>query len=140
MNVMIVFQVSLTFDPVKKNTENTVPDLYLMKKVIILKKIQVTTKSFPPPFFNHFSLSLNEKTCSNESHEKQIKYIYASAANFLHIRIGNLKLVQIWALQKRSKRIDCCGEVDAMLVTSAKIPKLEGSISPSSFYGQLPDY
>ena len=47
---MIVFQVSLTFDPVKKNTENIVPDLYLMKKVIILKKIQVTTKSFPPPF------------------------------------------------------------------------------------------
>ena len=27
-----------------------------------------------------------------------------------------------------------------MLIASAKIPEREGSISPSSFYGQLPDY
>ena len=32
-----------------------------MMKVIILKKIQVTVKTFAPPFFNHFSLSLNRK-------------------------------------------------------------------------------
>ena len=32
-----------------------------MKKVIILKKIQVTLKSFAPPFFNYFSLSINRK-------------------------------------------------------------------------------
>ena len=35
--------------------------VYLMKKVIILKKIQVTTKTFVPPFFNNFSLSMNRK-------------------------------------------------------------------------------
>ena len=34
-----------------------------MKNVIILKKIQVTMKTFAPPFFNHFSLSLNRKKC-----------------------------------------------------------------------------
>ena len=27
-----------------------------------------------------------------------------------------------------------------MLIASTKIPEREGSISPSSFYGQLPDY
>ena len=32
-----------------------------MKKVIIPKKIQVTFKSFAPPFFNYFSLSINWK-------------------------------------------------------------------------------
>ena len=31
-----------------------------MKKVIILRKIQMTVKSITPPFFNHFSLSLNK--------------------------------------------------------------------------------
>ena len=34
-----------------------------MIKVIILKKIQVTMKTFASPFFNHFSLSLNRKKC-----------------------------------------------------------------------------
>ena len=32
-----------------------------MKKVIILRKIHVTMKSFAPPFVNQFSLSLNRK-------------------------------------------------------------------------------
>ena len=55
-----------------------------MKKVIILRKIQVKMKI-------HFSLSLNrKKTCGNESHEKKTKHIHASSANLLHDRIGNL--------------------------------------------------
>ena len=33
----------------------------------------------------------------------------------------------------------CCREIDAMLIVSAKIPESEGSISPSSYYGHLPD-
>ena len=54
-----------------------------MKKVIILKKIHVTMKSFAPPFSNHFSLTLNrKKTCGNESHEKEAKHIYISGAHF----------------------------------------------------------
>ena len=28
--------------------------------------------------------------CDNESHEKEVKPIHASAADLLHIRIGNL--------------------------------------------------
>ena len=43
-----------------------------MKEVIILRKIQVTMKTFAPPFFIHFSLSLNRKKArGNESHEKE---------------------------------------------------------------------
>ena len=37
------------------------------------------------------SLILNsKKTCGNESQEKETKHIYASAADLLRIRIGNL--------------------------------------------------
>ena len=57
-------------------------DLYLMKKVIILKKRQVSMETFAPPYFNHFNLNLNKKkTCWNENHEKETNYIYTSAAD-----------------------------------------------------------
>ena len=41
-----------------------------------------------------------------------------------------------------ARDLDCIRsrELDAMLIASAKIPEREGSISPSSFYGHLPDY
>ena len=58
---MIVFQFSLNSDPVKEILKIRLSDSYLMKKVIILKKIQVTMKTFAPPFFNHFSLRVNGK-------------------------------------------------------------------------------
>ena len=35
--------------------------IFLMKKVIVLRKIQGAMKTLTPPFFNHFSLSLNRK-------------------------------------------------------------------------------
>ena len=34
----------------------------------------------------------------------------------------------------------CCRELDAMTIASAKLSEREGSISPSNFYGRLPDY
>ena len=50
--------------------------------MIILWKIQMKMKTFTPPFFIHFSLSLNKKkTGGNESHDKKTKYIHASAAH-----------------------------------------------------------
>ena len=57
---MIVFQVSLNFDYVEEILENMMSDL-CFNGVIILRKIQVTMKTFTPPFFNHFSLNLNRK-------------------------------------------------------------------------------
>ena len=46
-------------------------------------------------------MSLNRKKASgNERHDKETQHIHASAADLLHIRIGNLALVQMPTLQK----------------------------------------
>ena len=65
---MIVFQVSLNFHPVKEILKIRCQVYILMKRVIILKKIQAAMKTFAPPFFNHFSLSL----CDNELCKKTV--------------------------------------------------------------------
>ena len=65
----MVFQVSLNFDSAKKLWHQ----IYILtKKVIILRKIQVAVKTFA-----HHSLTISvwaraEKTCANESHEKEL--------------------------------------------------------------------
>ena len=65
---MIVFQVLVRFDPVKEILKLRFQIYILVKKKIILSKIQVTMKTSVPPFFNHFSFGLNrKKTCGNES-------------------------------------------------------------------------
>ena len=76
-----------------------------MKRVIILKKIQVTMKTFIPPFFNHFSLSLNRK--------KRVV-----------MRVREIDC--LWCIEI---------EVDAMLIISAKILQCEESISSPAFMG-----
>ena len=83
-----------------------------------------------------------KKMCGNESHEKETKHIYASAANLLHIRIGNLNWCKCRYSKNEARLIDClcCREVGAMLIALAKIPEHRRSISSSSFYGQLPNY
>ena len=45
----------------ERNTEARCKIYILIKKVIILRKIHVTMKSFVPPLFNYFSWSLNRK-------------------------------------------------------------------------------
>ena len=44
-----------------------------MRKVIILRKIQVTMKTFTPPFFNHFSLSLKKKRVVMRATRKKLQ-------------------------------------------------------------------
>ena len=78
-----------------------------MKKVIILRKIQVTVKAFAPPFFNHFSLSLNKKKHGNESHEKETKHIHASAGDLLPIRTGNLNCCKCGHCRNEAREINC---------------------------------
>ena len=57
---MIFTAFPLNFDPAKEILKKC--QIYVsVKKMIILRKIQVTMKIFAPPFFNHFSLSLNRK-------------------------------------------------------------------------------
>ena len=65
-----------------------ISDLYLMKKKVILKKMQATME-ISPPFINHFSLIGPEekRMCGIESHEKEAKYIYALFANLLSLRL-----------------------------------------------------
>ena len=50
---MIVSQISLNFGPVKEILKIRCHIYILMKKVIILKKMQVTVKTFAPPYLNH---------------------------------------------------------------------------------------
>ena len=65
---MIVFQVSLNFDPVSKVLKIRRAIYILMKIIKIMKimkinlrKIQVTMKAFAPLFFIHVNLSLQRK-------------------------------------------------------------------------------
>ena len=74
-------------------------DLYFNEESDYSEKIRMTMKSFAPPFFNHFSLSLKKRNCGNMSHQKETKPIHASAANLLHIRIENL----VWCKCGRCK-------------------------------------
>ena len=83
-----------------------------MNKVIILRKIQVTMKTFSPPFFNHFRMALNRKKTygnerSNEGHEKETKHDQVSAADLLHIRIENLDSCKCRHCKNESREIDC---------------------------------
>ena len=59
---------------------------------------------------------------------------------FLQKNSGRLLLKADIAITKREMLCIGCRELDAMLIASAKIPEREGRISPSSFYGHLPDY
>ena len=59
------------FDAVKKILKIRIQIYILMKKMIILRKIQ-----FEPE---------QQKTCGNENYKNGTKYIYASAADLLQI-------------------------------------------------------
>ena len=60
---------------------------------------------------------------------------------FLQNNSGRL-LLKCQHYKNKAREIDClcCGELDAMLIASAKISEREGSISSSSFYGHQPEY
>ena len=64
---MIALQISLNFGPVKKIKKILYHIYILMNKVIILREIHVTMKSFAPPFSTI-----------------ETKHIHASAADLLH--------------------------------------------------------
>ena len=58
---MIIFQVSLNFDQVKEILKTRCQIYISMKKMVILKKIQVEMKAFAPSPFSLFCLTLNRK-------------------------------------------------------------------------------
>ena len=90
-------------------------------------------ENFSSTFFQLFQFEIEQKkTCANESHEKETKHIYSSAADLLHIRIGNLNWCKCGHCKYEARETDCLcckeTEVDAMLISSAKFPQREGSI------------
>ena len=51
----------------------------------------IDNEEFRSTIFQPFQLEPKQKkACGNESHEKETKHFYASAADLLHIRIGDL--------------------------------------------------
>ena len=75
-----------------------------MKKVIILRKIQMTVKSFAPPFFNHFSLSMNKKTgVVMRTMTKKLKTFSHLSCQFITYQNRKSRQVQMPTLQKRSE-------------------------------------
>ena len=110
-----------------------------MSDLCFIEESDYSDKYFStPPFFNHFSLSLDrKKTCGNECHQKETKYSHASAVDLLHIRIENLDWCKYGHCKSEARDIDClwCREMDVMLIVSGKIPEHKGIILPSRFYG-----
>ena len=140
---MIILKISLNFDPVKEILKIRCHIYILIKKMIILWKIQMKMKTFAPPFFIHFSLSLNNK--------KQV----VMRATIKKLNIFTLQLpIDLLLEQEISNGANAdiakneanetdglyCRDVDVMLICSAKISEHKRSISPFSFYVQLPDY
>ena len=73
--------------------------------------------------------------------ETPVNFAKFLRTHFLQNNSGRL-LLKCGHYKNKGREIDClcCREVDAMLLASVKILEYEGSISPSSFYGHLPDY
>ena len=71
--------------------------------------------------------SEQKNECGNARHDKETQHIPVSAANLLHIRIGNLDWYKCRHCKNEVREIDClcCREVGAMLISSVKIPQRE---------------
>ena len=124
----------------------------LIKKVIILRKIHVKIKSFAQPqketkHIHASSADLLITVVELESAKKAVLYNVAKFRGNSCAREKTCDQLRVTgsemrALHNESRDIDyiCCGELDAMLITLAKISERKGRISPSSFFRRLPDY
>ena len=66
-------------------------DLYFNKESDNSEENTTENEDFHSTILQPFQFEPEQKkTCSNGSHEKKTKHIHTSAANLLHIRIGNL--------------------------------------------------
>ena len=113
------------------------------EKVIILRKIQVTMKTFSPPFFNHFSLSLSRtKRVAVRAMRKKLTIftlqlpIYCILEQEISIR-ANADI----AKSRREKRIAFAVErwMQCLLLQLKSSGVREASCHPA-YSGKLPDY
>ena len=88
--------------------------------------------------FFKFSQNLQETLAPEKTPVNFAKFLRTP---FLQNNFGR-QLLKCRHCKNEEREIDClcCREVGAKLITSAKIPEREGSISLSSFYGYLPNY
>ena len=146
---MIVFQVWLNWSN-ERNTKNTMSHLYFNANVpmpdigwIYEEESDYSEENMCGNVFSIISFwAWTKNTCGNMSHEKATKHIQASAANLLHIRIGNLDWCKCNHFKNKAGEIDClcCRGEDATLIALAKFPGHGGNISPSISYGHLLNY
>ena len=82
---MIVFQVSLIFDPVKEILRIRC-QIYFLIKWLFWGKYICDSKVFRSITFQPFQYEPEQKkACDNESDEEETKHIYDSAADLLFI-------------------------------------------------------
>ena len=82
----------------KKDWKYDIRLLYFNEESYYPEENTSDNEVFAPPFFNHFSLSLNREKRVVRSYEKETKPIHASAADLLHIRKGSLN----WSAREAS--------------------------------------
>ena len=78
--------------------------LFWTVRVVILRKLHVTVKSFAPPFFNHFSLSLNRKKHVVKRAMRKKLNIFTLQIYYIMYYNRKSPLVQMRTLLKRSER------------------------------------
>ena len=134
------FVAPLGFDP-KRNTEITISDLYSNEERDYSDENTSENEKFRSTILQLFQFrSQQKKLVIMRARRKKLNI--RSADDLLHIRIGNLGWCKFGHCKNQLREIDClcCKEVDAMLNSPARILDRKGSISQSSFCGQLPDY
>ena len=115
-------------------------DLYFNEESDYSEEYTNDNEDFRSTILQPFQFDLEQKrTCDNESHEKETKYIHASTADFLHIKIGNLDWCKCGHCQNEAREIGClcCREVGAMVTGLAKIPERKGSIMQTSLQSRI---
>ena len=81
----------------ERNTENTVSDLYFSEESNYFEQNTYNNKVLRCNILQPFYFEAEQKkTCGNEIREKETTYIQASAANLLHIWIGNLEWREVF--------------------------------------------
>ena len=133
---MTILQVSLHFDPVREILKYDV-------RFIFKEESDYSEENTNDNEHFRFSLSLNrKKRVVMRANAKETKHIYTSAANLLHIRIGNLNWCKCGHCKNEVREIDClCWRgVDAMFTVSAKIPEAREASRHSTFMGNFPTF
>ena len=139
---MIVFRVSLSFDPMKKNTEIAISDLYFSEKSDYSEENISDNENFRSTILQPFQFEPEQKKFVVMRARRKKLNIFTFSCRSITYQNRKSRLAQIRTLKSYVREIDCpcCREVDALLIASAKILQRKGSILPSNFYGQLPDY